>query len=519
MHTVNTNAIIRLLVLLGGLVMTLAILYLVLESKSTGAVAALIFVVGAVGAITAVINPRFGLAIVIVEGVFLDFFKKVAVTYGEPTLLTVIQVLVVSLLTLSCVYLGIFLRMLLKVIPVRASDIILFGACAGAMGFFYIAEASGGLGRMQSATNGGLFVGLLPSIAILLKTKEDVCKLLKLLFWCIVPFGGWAIYQYIFGFTDMEWAYAYTWLSPVSSNHMLSNEHPRVFGLASGPSGFGAIVFFPIIGLYFASTVKNGKIWYLLGVAIIIISLLCAEQRTPLLLPFICAAFYLFLFNGRRVLIAYCLAFTLLGAGILSSKFLLDNLENWTYQLRLAAGANPGDLNDWRNRVIVVNSFSDRLIGWQRFLEPKNYSLLGRLGGSGTYVTEGLGQENFAGDEYSHDVINKVLIQSGVVGLIIFFVISITFLVLIHRQHLMIADNGIRTLATLLAASVMPALVIQTMAGLTLTTNPINLVVWTLCGCLYALNQIDQADQKQKAISTATSASLSSTADRPLRPA
>ena len=121
----NLNKIVQGIVITLGLIVSVLAVPWILES-STGAIGPAILIIGFACACVALVRPR-AACIAAFEVIYLDYFKKIAVYYGEVSELTIIQVLVVGMVTMLCVYLGVIIQFILGRTALRDADFLLLG--------------------------------------------------------------------------------------------------------------------------------------------------------------------------------------------------------------------------------------------------------------------------------------------------------------------------------------------------------------------------------------------------------
>ncbi|HEY5750689.1 MAG TPA: hypothetical protein VIU12_31720 [Chryseolinea sp.] len=496
----NHNAALKLFTAVGGCLLSVFLIYQILYSR-TGGVAMLIACLGVAGAVAAVVNPKTGLYLAAISTAYVDFGKQVAVYYGEVSQLTIIQVLMVSIACLGGTYLGIFFRaVVFRRLKLRRSDVALFGIAAGICAILFgLNREAGVAAAAQLAINTGLFVGLMPTVAILLKEKEEVLGFVRFLFWIFLPWPIWGIRQHFWGFNQLEWDYALTGLSPTTSSFMLSFADPAPTGFGSNPGSYSIITLFVPLGLWHAFHFPKKRLLYLLAAAIYYAGCVFSEHRTVLFFPFIALAFYWFCLHPRRTVAAYVLGFGLFVLGVGFAGYLDQNIA------RISDFTRSLVPNEWGQTALSLETFSDRLKGWQRLAEPESYSLAGRLGGGWT----GPATAAEASQEYNHDIINKILINFGAVGLLAVAVTACFLLRSLHRLPLRMEDADSRCFAAILVACVLPMIFLSFIGGGNLNTNPHNLVYWGLLGAALAMSRLDavsaRADDSASAIRTSGS--------------
>ena len=470
---VDSNKITHWLVALLGMAFSVTIVPYILNS-STGVVAPAILLFGVGLAFLAAIRPKIGLYLATFEVIYLDYFKKLAVYYGEATERTIIQVLVVSMATILCVYLGLVIQYILGKVTFRKLDFLLFAGITllGAVTFFYGKQQFGSTSAAgQTAVNLTIYAGLIVAMPILLRDRKSLETLLKFVVICFIPWSIMGIYQYFFGFNKIELFYAETGLSPVSSNQFyvalqtLGQAKPMGFG--SGSVNFGAVGLLLPLCLWMTMFSNKQRIFWGIASGFIFAAMVVSLQRSALLTPFIGVAFYFFTKSWHRLMMGYLATAVLLITGIIYSEFLLERLDDIN-----AAIAVEGR---WGETVLKVGTFSDRLRGWERLRNPETYSLLGALGGS----------PPAAGSH--HDMINVILDRTGILGLLLLIGTALFAAIYVHRVIFSIEDKRNRSLARLLMAAMVPIFIIGMLGGSNFHANPFNFIMWLHLGAIFCL--------------------------------
>jgi hypothetical protein len=126
--------------------------------------------------------------------------------------------------------------------------------------------------------------------------------------------------------------------------------------------------------------------------------------------------------------------------------------------------------------VLTVGTFSDRLRGWTRLKKASSYSIFGTQDKSFHYS----GKVDLTASNYNHDVINKILIHTGVAGMLLTIGSAIFILSRIHPVIYRIRDERIRKETSVLLAASFMVVTLSFTSGSILSTNPINLLTWSI---------------------------------------
>lgn len=481
---INISIVIRFVVATLGILAPLVAVPWMLRSSS-GAVGPLILIVGAGCAVLALINPRIGLYIAAFLVIYLDYFKKIAVYYGEVSMLTIIQVLSVSMVTIGAVYAGVILQAALKRIYLRPMDFLLFAGMAAFSLIAFVISYAGTRSVAQAgqfAANLSIYAGLIAVMPKLLSDDEHLLHFFKFVILCFVPWTVMGLKQYFLGFGPMDWFYAETYLSPVTSWQFFVDLQmygfPRTIGFGSGSVNYGAIGFMLPLALWiWLHTPTRKFLWGFAAIALFV-GMLVSLQRFATILPLVGIAFFFFTQSWKRLAIAYGSTITLLLVCIVFSEFLADRLMDINDAI-----ASDGK---WAGAFLRVGTFGSRLNGWELLRDPDTYSLFGRFG-------EGeLGNfQGRAGDRY-HDSINVLLEAFGVFGLLVAVSLAAFTGYKLHSTIFSIQDPARRSLANMLIAAIVPIFFGGMLGGSNFHTNPFNFIMWMHIGGIYCLLRFDR---------------------------
>ena len=431
------------------------------------------------------IKPKAGLYIAAFQVIYLDYFKKIAVYYGEVSQITIIQVLIVSLLTITMVYGGIFARVAVGRAVLSRYEYLLFAAMVGLASIAFMvafAETKSIASAGQVAVNLSIFAGLVIAMPKLLVDDDALVRFLRYVVVCIVPWSFMGLKQYFFGYSAMEWFYAETGLSQVASWQFFADismyGFPRTIGFGSGSVNYGAVGLLLPLSLWLWWDASRYKLFWGFCSLMLFVGMIFSLQRFATILPFLGIGFFFFTKSWRRVIFAYATVLTLLGISIFASDFVRDRLDD--------LGAAIASDGRWAGTVLRVSTFGDRLNGWERLKDPGVYSLLGRFG-DGTL-------QNYRGGgvgEY-HDVINVILETFGVVGLLVVFGTMGYLGYRIHRIIFEIRDPHRQSLARILISAMVPIFVSGMVGGANFHANPFNFIMWMHIGAIYCLVRFDK---------------------------
>ena len=421
---IDLNRIVQGIVITSGLILSVLAVPWILES-STGGIGPAILIVGFAGACIALVRPRAGLYLAAFEVIYLDYFKKLAVYFGEVSELTIMQVLVVGMVTILSVYLGVIIQFILGRTTLRGTDFLLFGG----MGVLTVATFAVMFAQSRSiaqagqlAVNLSIYAGLIVVMPVLFKDERDLERFLKFVVLSFIPWSIMGLKQYFLGYDRMEWFYAETGLSPVATSQFFGDIRqygdPRPIGFGSGSVNFGVISLLLPLSVWMLVFNRSQRLVWGACTAFILAAMVVSMQRAAMILPFIGLAFYFFTKTWTRLAVGYAGLSIVIALGIIFSDTLLEKLDDMNQAI-----ASEGR---WAGTVLRVGTFSDRLRGWERLKEPSTYSLLGAIE-TGDMTNTGIGKSSY------HDVINVILDATGVIGLTVTVLAAIALAVMVHR--------------------------------------------------------------------------------------
>lgn len=461
-----SRGILILVGLLVGILMAVSI-----TTNPSGGLAAMIPMITVSLSILAFIKPKSGLFALVPLVIWVDEFKRLAIYYGGANSMTVMQTLAMPFVVLGALNLGFILHALFGKIKMDGLCFVFytFAAIVGG-GVFFTMHGSSLPERAQRAANLAGYITLIPIAYTYLKSFDEWRRFFSLQVIFAIPAAAWAIKQYYYGFDQIEWEYARSGLSRVHSGQMLLFENPRTFGFLGSSSALGCVAIYSTYALWHTLRYQKHRVLWIAGSLILVWVLYVSTQRTILVYPLIVAA-AAWLFRTRlRVFFAYTAVTSTFVVGVLSSDYMLnDGLERINSVIQSDSS--------WGSRVLSVNTFSDRLRGWTRLKRPESWTLTG----SGQLRQSGaLGTDQVAGtDDDNHDVINKVLINYGVFGLLGILIPGFFVVRVLHQSVFKAEDKETRNDAAFVLALALPAIGMALMGGDNFNTNPINMQTWT----------------------------------------
>lgn len=411
--------------------------------------------------------PKMGLGILSFMCFYGDYYKKLAVYHGIVSMQTVIEVLALNMAVLGAILTGTLFKMIRSGRWPSKPIILIF--CFSVLATCIQMAGSGPLTtRVQGAVNGGLYLAIAAVIGYFYPTRDSSLRLGQLQFILGIPWLLAAAWQFFYGFSEVDEYYARTFLSPVFSTHFFM-ENPRVFGLAGSVPAFGAISFCCVFGIWHFFRTHKHRLFYLCGSILYIVVLFLSAQRTAILMvPIIIVVYHLFKTrNGTRLF--YIATVSSILILIASSNFLLSKISMIEDDLI----AITGDVG-FTARVVRVGTYTDRIKGWTRLTKLSSYTLLG-TGRPDEPLT-------FQDEDYSHDAINSILINYGVIGLLVTIAGIAWILAVMHKAVLRTKDIRDRETMAFSIAVITVILTLGTMGGSNFHTVPMNLLFATFLG-------------------------------------
>ncbi len=463
----DSKMILSSLLIVGGLVLGVIMAIFVVTNPS-GGLAALVPMVTFVLSILSLLNPRAGLFGLVPLVIWVDEFKRLAVYFGGPSSTTVYQTLAMPFIVLAALNCGLLLHAMFGKIKLDRIFYV-FYLLAFILGVAVFASTEGSIpARGQRAANLAGYISVVPIVYTYLRTLRDWQKFFSFQVVIALPAALWAIKQYYFGFDDIEWYYAKTGLSLVHSNQMLNMINPRTFGLFGSASALGCAGIYCAYAWWRGFSAERKRLLWIICAVLLTWVLYCSTQRTALLYPLI-AFMASFLFRTRiRVAATYVAAITLFVIGVMNATYLLNEGLEITNEAIATEGG-------WGSQVVVVSTFSDRLVGWERLSRSSSWTLFGTEANrkSGT-----LGYFSGSEDE-NHDLINKILISYGAAGLSIIAIFGSFIARYLHQSVFLANTRQARNEAAFVLALALPVIGMSFVAGDNFSTNPINLQIWT----------------------------------------
>ncbi len=456
--SITTGAAIVAALLL-GVIMAISV-----ATNAAGGLAALIPMITVILTMLALINPRAGLYGLAALVIWVDQFKRLAVYFGGADSMTVFQTLAMPFIVLGALNAGFLLNIMFGKVTIDRLGILIYAVGTLVGGTVFLTMAGSLPERAQRAANIAGYITLIPIANAYFKTFDDWRKFFVFQVIVALPAAAWAIKQYYFGFDIIEWTYARSELSKVHAGQMLLFVKPRTFGFFGSASALGCAAIYGAFAWWHCLRYRQKRFLWLAAALILTWALVASTQRTALLYPLIvllCAYAYRTKF---RVFALYGSAAVMLVLGIINSTYLLEE------GLDKVNEAIASD-SDWGSEVLKVSTFSDRLRGWERLKRLETYTLIGTGEKGGGYDDGNLYR--------NHDLINKILIEYGIVGMLLIIGAGMVFLYGLHSTVFAQSNKQNRNDSAFAVALSLPMILISFVGGDNFNTNPINLQIWT----------------------------------------
>ncbi len=485
-----------------GTILVGIVMAVFVTTNAAGGIAALVPLITVILTLLALINPRagiFGLAALVI---WVDEFKRLAVYFGGAYSMTVMQTLAMPFIVLAALNAGFLLNIMFGKVKIDRLGIMIY-LVGGIIGVVILKTMAGGLAdRGQRAANIAGYLTLIPIACTYLKTFDEWRKFFAFQVIVALPAAAWAIKQYYFGFDQIEWEYARSGLSKVHYSQMFGFANPRVFGFFGSASALGCAAIYCAFAWWHGFRFRERWLFWLLSASILSWVLVLSTQRTALLYPLIVLVCALFFRTKLRTLAFYSTGFLIFVLGIFNAKFLIDQgLDNINrFLARLSGG-------DWAEQVLRVGTFSDRLRGWERLGRAESWSLFGT--GKQTFSSVTLGFDVNSSD-YSHDIINKILINYGIIGLLCVAIPGAIVLIALHSTVFVQNQKQDRNDTAFAMALSLPMIFLSFVGGDNFNANPINIQIWTAFVGVLIVRQFHLRNKAAERLEKREKAALSS---------
>ncbi len=477
----NSKSIGQLLIIGLGLIVGIYAAIAILLNP-TGGISGLSKLVTVIGVILGLVNPKGGLFFLVVQAVYADQMKRIGVYYGVQSTQTVSEILVGPLLTLCAINVS-FLHGVIRgqfkidllgwalylIAPVVAVILLIKGRESGFALSVYLAGTT------------SLYMTVVPICYGIFNSREEWLKFISWQVIVAAPAAAWGIWQYFNGFNAIEWSYALSGLSRVHSEQMSMRE-PRIFGLFGSASALGCVGMYGIFSVWRAIRHKKFRLLFIFLSIVYLTTIVLSHQRTILVLPLIVLPFAFAFRRFFTTLLIYGCAIAVFILAIFNSTYLVDKGLDDLNQ------AIVGE-NRWSENVMNVSTFSDRLRGWERLTRSSSWSWFGTEQVQTSAIVTTSNRPDYTSDDYSHDIINRVLINFGAVGLVTILLLTSIILIMLHRVIFRTKDKQLRRDGAFIMACIVPILMLSFMGGDNFSATPINLQTWSIFAGIFVIRK------------------------------
>lgn len=484
----DSKSLLSAFLVIGGIILGIFMAVSV-TTDAKGGIAALVPMIIVIMSLFALVNPRGGLYGLAALVIWVDEFKRLAVYFGGANSVTVIQTLAMPFIVLAALNAGFLLNIMFGKAKLDRLGILIyaFGGLIGSV-VFVTMDASFAE-RGQRAANIAGYITLIPIACAYFKSFEDWRKFFGYQTIVALPAAAWAIKQYYFGFDQIEWTYAASGLSRVHFSQMFHFVNPRTFGFFGSASALGCASIYCAFSWWHGFRIPHRRGFWILSGIILTWVLVISTQRTALVYPLIvliCA----FMFRTEvRTLGFYATGLIVFLLGVFNAKYLLDEGLEKTNRFLASLSSNA-----WAQEVLKVSTFSDRLRGWERLGKAESWSLTGTGKEQFSSVIVGF---DVSSSDYNHDIINKILLSYGLLGILAVLIPGIIALSALHFTVFNQRDRDDRNDIAFALGLSLPMIGLSFIGGDNFNTNPINLQIWT---AFVGVLVVRQATLRRKAI-------------------
>lgn len=485
----DSRSISQLLIIILGVIAAVVVGSMILDNP-TGGISGLSMTLSIFAVIVSLISPRKGLFVLAIQAIYTDEIKRIGVYYGVESHQTVREILVGPLLTLTALNTSVFLNAAFRNFKIPRIAWLWYAIVPFFFAYiFFGAEGASLELRSYNGLTASLYFSVVPVMYCAMNGFEDWKRYFSFQTAIAIPAAAWAIWQYYNGFNEIEWAYARSGLSEAHSFGMLAFAEPRVFGLFGSSNALGCVSLYGTFCIWRAVRDRKCR-WFFLASGVLFFAVcVYSRQRTILLYPLIVFIFSFVFRTKFRTVLAYATIVALFIAGVFSATWLLyEGIDKINDAIQVSG--------EWGEDVLNVNTFSDRLRGWERLGRAKSWSLFGTGMQS---LTEG--PVSFDDEEFSHDMINQLLKQAGVVGLATCLAVVFLLARIMHNIAWSMPDRRRRNDSAFVLASVIPMLIMSAAGGGNFTTTPINLMIWSMLAGIFMIgNESTKQERNTEAI-------------------
>jgi len=464
----NQNKFILVIIMSVGLLIAVFI-GIYLPTNSTGSLAGFVKVIGFGCIVMALVNPRLGFSILVVQGAYFDLLKRLAVYFGRDSFQTVIEILIVPMLTLLACAIGGIVRSVMQKGSLSKRDAILFGIVGFAAVIIFWKQTMGmGIMRGAQMTFGNVaYMLYVPLFLIVMKDLDDLMKYLRFIFWALLPAAVYGLKQAVFGFTEFEWHYAETGFT-ITAGEMFAAV-PRPFATLSSVSAMTIMAGLAYFGYWHVLNHRQKRILYTLAAMVYAAAMLSSLGRTAIIVLPLSIVTYHMIKTPVRTLMVYSGALVGFVLVVIYADSLLRALPAVEEMMPIS--------NEYTQKAFRVGTASSRLVGLSKLTDSSRWTLFGV---SGEEVRNSVRYERYSSKYYAHDAINGMLLKYGAVGLFGILGAGIFGFAWCHHMIFRIKDRELRSLANLGIGYMIPFVFANLVGGSIFHVSPLNLFFWSL---------------------------------------
>ena len=468
---------------IAGFIGVLIGLYIIISVVSTeGNVVGDFFLYLSIGGfVIGVLRPKLGLILLSVAGFYLDLMKRFLIVAGQVDMMDMIKVLSFC----PIVFLGIMIRHLLmmsqqgfkvpktEIIAMLAS--IAFSAAILAIKFFQV-----GFNGLTEGANNAAYIGFIWIACYYLRDRVEINKFFNFALVAFVPVVIYAYWQLIFGYSELEYDYALSGLSIVTTPLELGEiSYYRIFATMSSSSAYGLTA---VVLACYCLVLNPGKT-VLAKLTVAFFGILCLASLIPgagrsgwaMAIIILTGSF---IFRSKLgTLLVYSFTVACLMVLFLAGDKLIEAGDG-------VMQANSSD-TEWGRRASTVGTFTDRTESIKNWTtNPECFSWFGIAKDQ----QEGL---------FIHDMLGEVYVSYGVVLFIFVIILMVSGLVYAHKGVLGFRDRKMKNQAAYLLASIFGLLILGIVSGGGLRIFPVNFYFWAMVGGLLMILRSNNAARKQ----------------------
>lgn len=426
-----------------------------------------------------IFQPRFGFIVVIVSTGYSDLIKRFMVLDSSLQFVDLYFVLGFTPLVLLGVCIGVFLRKLFSSTFTEQNFLqfaIAILVCMGLGGVIFFGRGGGMMSQLVAVAQAVSYATLIFVVPFLFPKVEERIALLRIVVLIFIPVAAYAIYQFVFGLSDFEYAYLETGLSG-EARHLGQGKHGVDYRLNFSTLNSSVAVsticslFCVLAAMRFRPFSRTAKKWFYPGLPLLAVPLFALAAISTLtragwfagIVAGLCLFF--FRFRSTTVLVYF------VGVLLVSSLFAFP--DAWKDRLREGFVDTDSEVGHLAART---QTWQARTSGFIHLKEDRGlWTPFGIERESGERTKEEWTQ-------LTHDIITYSIMKYGYVLSFVALVFLSIAVVLIHRSYFRLEEGNEKRLY-LLSLSFVIAI------GATGITNtsalqifPINFYFWLFVG-------------------------------------